>query len=108
MHIRLVFTIQTFVCRFAPVVWQHSFVEVGHEIISKAILSLPLIQVRQLSVAGKKMCTKYWLTAYAPVSHLLGTGTGVTVYIVPPQDKPGGTFYPRVKCPRGQDTVGTR
>ena len=28
-----------------------------------AILSLPLIQVGQLSVTGEKMCTKYWLTA---------------------------------------------
>ena len=42
---------------------QHSFVKIGHEIISTAILSLPLIQVGQLSVTGKRMCTKYWLTA---------------------------------------------
>ena len=32
-----------------------------HEIISTAILSLPLIQVEQLSVSGEMMCTKYWL-----------------------------------------------
>ena len=32
------------------------FVEIGHEIISTAILSLLLIQVGQLSVAGKRMC----------------------------------------------------
>ena len=31
--------------------------EIGHEIISKAALSLPLIQVGQLSVTGKMMCT---------------------------------------------------
>ena len=36
----------------------HSFVEIGHEIISTAIiLSLPLIQVGQLSVAGEIECT---------------------------------------------------
>ena len=49
-------------CGFDPSVQQHSFVEIGHEIISTAILSLPLIQVRQLSVTGEKMCTKYWLS----------------------------------------------
>ena len=36
---------------------QHSFVEIGHEIISTAILSLPLIQEGQLSVTGEGMCT---------------------------------------------------
>ena len=36
---------------------QHSFVEIGHEIFSTAILSLPLIQEGQLSVSGKRMCT---------------------------------------------------
>ena len=37
-----------------PPVRQHSFVEVGHEVISKAILSLALIQVGscQLLVKG--------------------------------------------------------
>ena len=40
-----------------PPVRQHSFVEIGYEIISTAILSLPLIQVGQLSVTGKRMCT---------------------------------------------------
>ena len=35
----------------------------GDEIISMAILSLPLIQVGQLSVTGERMRTKYWLTA---------------------------------------------
>ena len=39
-----------------PPVRQHSFVEMGHEIISTAILSLALIQVGQLSVAGERMC----------------------------------------------------
>ena len=48
---------------FDPSVRQHSFVETGPEIISTAILSLPLIQVGQFSVIGKRMCTKYWLTA---------------------------------------------
>ena len=32
----------------------------GHENISTAILPLPLIQEEQLSVSGKRMCTKYW------------------------------------------------
>ena len=34
---------------------KHSFVEIGHEIISKAILSLPLIQVEQLSVTCERL-----------------------------------------------------
>ena len=45
---------------FDPHIRQHCFVEIGHEIISVAILSLPLIQERQLSVTGEIMCTKYW------------------------------------------------
>ena len=36
---------------------QHSFVEIDHEILSMAILSLPLIQEGQLSVSGERMCT---------------------------------------------------
>ena len=48
---------------FNPLVWQHSFVEIGHEIISMAILSLPLIHVGQLSVTSESVCTKFWLTA---------------------------------------------
>ena len=35
----------------------------GHEIISIAILPLPLIQGEQLSVTGERVCTKYWQTA---------------------------------------------
>ena len=46
--------------RFDPQVRQHSFVDIDHEIISMAILSLPLIQEGQLSVSGERMCTKYW------------------------------------------------
>ena len=41
----------------------HSFVEIGHEIISTAILLLRLIQEEGLSVTSESMCTKYWLTA---------------------------------------------
>ena len=37
--------------------WQHSFMEIDHEIFSMVILSLPLIQEGQLSVSGKRMCT---------------------------------------------------
>ena len=36
---------------------QHSFVEIDHEIISRVILSLPLIQEGQLSISGEIMCT---------------------------------------------------
>ena len=39
-----------------------SCVEIGHEITSTAILSLPLNQEGQLSVTGKRMCNKYWET----------------------------------------------
>ena len=35
----------------------HSWEEIGHEKSSKTIISLPLIQERQLSVTGKRMCT---------------------------------------------------
>ena len=38
-------------------VWQHSFVEIDHEIFSVVILSLLLIQEGQLSVSGKRKCT---------------------------------------------------
>ena len=31
--------------------------ETGHEIVATTILSLPLIQVGQLAVSGKRMCT---------------------------------------------------
>ena len=37
--------------------WQHSFVEIDHEIFSTVILSLPLIQEGQLLISGKRMCT---------------------------------------------------
>ena len=37
--------------------WQHSFVEIDHEIFSTVILSLTLIQEGQLSVSGERMCT---------------------------------------------------
>ena len=32
----------------------------GHDHISTAILSVPMIQVEPLSVCGEKMCTQYW------------------------------------------------
>ena len=37
--------------------WQHSFVEIDHEIFSMVMLCLLLIQEEQLSVSGKRMCT---------------------------------------------------
>ena len=43
--------------RFDPRVQQLTFVEIGHEIISTVIISLPLIQAGQLSVTGKRMRT---------------------------------------------------
>ena len=42
---------------------KHSFLEIGYESISMAILSLPLIQLGKLSVTGERMYTKYWLPA---------------------------------------------
>ena len=46
-------------------VWSHTFMEIDHEIISKVILLLPLIQEGLLSATSESMCTqyKYWLTA---------------------------------------------
>ena len=46
---------------FDPHVRQHSFVVIGHEIISTAILSFPLIQEGQLSVTGERIYTRYCL-----------------------------------------------
>ena len=42
-----------------PPGWQHSYVEIDHEIFSTCtvILSLPLIQEGQLSVSGERMFT---------------------------------------------------
>ena len=37
--------------------WQHSFVEIDHEIFSTVILSVPLIQEGQLSDSGERMWT---------------------------------------------------
>ena len=42
---------------FDPRVRQHFIVEISHEILSMTILHLPRIQVGQLSVTGKGMCT---------------------------------------------------
>ena len=41
---------------FDPGDQQLSLVETGHEIISAAILFLPLLQEEQLSVTGERMC----------------------------------------------------
>ena len=49
------FTISSFVA--FPPGRQHSFVRFDHEIFSRVILSLPLIQEGQLSVSGERMCT---------------------------------------------------
>ena len=43
--------------------WQHSFVESGHEIFSAIILFRPLMQEGQLTVSGQKNVHIYWLTA---------------------------------------------
>ena len=54
MHVQLV--IRRFRVR-SPPGQQHSFVEIDYEIFSMVILSLMLIQERQLSVFGYRMCT---------------------------------------------------
>ena len=38
-------------------VWQHSFIEIDHELFFMVTLSLLLIQEGQLSVSGKRICT---------------------------------------------------
>ena len=38
-------------------IWQHSVMEIDHEIFSLVILSILLIHEGQLSVSGKRMCT---------------------------------------------------
>ena len=48
------------VCGFDPAVRQHSFMGIGHEIISRAIAPLLLFRVGQLSVTCQNMYTKYW------------------------------------------------
>ena len=40
-----------------PQGWQHSFMEIDHEIFSTFILFLQLTQEGHLSVSGKRMCT---------------------------------------------------
>ena len=58
-------------CEFAP--WLGlilTYVEIGHEITSTADLSLSLIQEEQLSVTGKRMCTKYCLINHLGLSLL--------------------------------------
>ena len=42
---------------------QHSFVEIDHEIFSKVILSLMLIQEEQLSSFWRKQVHKHWFNA---------------------------------------------
>ena len=42
---------------------QHSFMEIGHEIIFTAILPLLLIQEGHLLGTGERMCTYYRLNA---------------------------------------------
>ena len=45
-------------CGFDPGrVWQHSFMEIDHEIFSTFIHSLLLTQEGQLSGCGERMCT---------------------------------------------------
>ena len=55
--------------RFSPCwVWQYSFMEIDHEIVSYVILSLLLIQERQLSILVKE-CAQIWQVL---VNHLRG------------------------------------
>ena len=55
--------------------------EIGHEIISTAILSIPLIQVGQLSVTGERMCTKYWLTLRSKPAQRLTDRLDMTIVV---------------------------
>ena len=57
--IRSVFAWHASVPEFGPHVRHILLWRLGHENISTAILPLPLIQERQLSVTGERMCTKY-------------------------------------------------
>ena len=57
-----------------PPGWQHSYVEIDHEIFSVVILSLLLIEEEQFSVSGKGMrledqaCpVKVWLGKHDPI-----------------------------------------
>ena len=54
--------------KFDLLVWQHSFVVIGHEIISSAILLL-LIQVGHLSVTVVPACT--WTSFFGDLFLLL-------------------------------------
>ena len=45
------------VCGFDPTVWQHSFMGIGHEIISSAILSLLVFRVGLVVSYWPKRCT---------------------------------------------------
>ena len=60
--------------------WQHSFMEMDHEILSMVILSLPLIQEGHLSVSGERMCTilvNHLEDKACPVKVWLGKLTGL-------------------------------
>ena len=48
--------------------WSHTFVEIKHEIISRVILLLPLIQEGLLSVTRESICMKYWLPTWSSLS----------------------------------------
>ena len=56
MRVRLVFR-RSRVRSSGPA--KHYFVDIGDEMISTAILPLPLIQIGELSVTGERMCIKY-------------------------------------------------
>ena len=56
---------------FDPAVRQHSFMGIGHQIISRPILPLVLFRVGQLSINGQHINTKYWFISYVScTSHL--------------------------------------
>ena len=54
--------------------WSHTFVEVGHEIISTVILLPSVIPLNHyelqglLSVTSESMCTNYWITSCSSLS----------------------------------------
>ena len=69
-------------CRSRGHEFDHTFVEIDHEIISTIICSLPLSHLRELlSVTSESMCTKYWLIA---CSSLPRKKCGVGELTIPP------------------------
>ena len=59
-HLWVIITVSVIICKRSSHLAKHSFVEIWSWNGYTTILSLPQIQEGQLSVTGKRMCTKYW------------------------------------------------